>query len=170
MRATMCAGVVAVASCAACDESFVASDEPKFEIQVHVLDLPEVDSVFLADLRVLGNGGAIVADVHDLPSTAYGNGSDQLVYVTPCDASLPVNQLDLGVHSLAPGSDASPPLPAGIVDATSSIGVACRENSDTVVRYELALATLELGATSADIAFRDVVCSAQRTCESDAVG
>lgn len=173
--ASTCAGVARVGlplamTClvAACDEGDTFVSEPGPTITVSVLPLPPLDGRldYQADLRFSDRSGSVLADFLDLPMRLYGDGMSAMTFVgacTPGDAAV-----GLAVHDVSTTGEG--PIADIVQPARVSVGVACTANADVLLDYGFELATLREDADGAAIAFADMRCTAQRSCDADRVG
>ena len=153
---------------AACDEGDTFVSEPGPTISVSVLPLPPLDGQldYQADLRFSDRSGSVLADFLDLPMRLYGDGMSAMTFVaacTPGDAAVGLAVHDVNIAGEGPIADIVQP-------ARVSVGIACTANGDVLLDYGFELATLREDADGAAIAFADLRCTAQRSCDADRVG
>ncbi|TNF26797.1 MAG: hypothetical protein EP329_20620 [Deltaproteobacteria bacterium] len=146
------------------------AERPTGRLAVDVAPLTLTGVTDAAYTLEVTNGPGGTGDVvwtKDLRSSTHGDAAGSVSYVGTCDAATGTNTVRLTLTALY---DASGELPVGSYMNPTPVTreVACVENTDVAVTFDIALARrAEQGFFDVAVQFRDIFCSAKLDCQHE---
>jgi len=158
-----------LASVSGCDTPDAPTPETsRVAVEVAPLSLPGVtDAEYTLTVWSASGGQGEQVWTRALSSSRFGDGAGSVSYVGPCDASSPVNSVELTLHALY---DADGEIPASTWDNPTPLtrDVPCEANADSAVVFDMTVARAA-GQGFFDVAVEldEVFCAAKLDCVAD---